>query len=71
MLRKIHTSNSRKRFFHEQSQNSELKSNNITRPPTSHPYTAIRNIRSHDTMHSRNNYVEKSYYEKEREYNFK
>lgn len=47
MLRKIHTSGNKRRFLHEQSQNNEPHSNNITRPPTSHPYAALRNIRSH------------------------
>lgn len=55
MLRKIHTSQSRKRFYHEQvQQEPEMRSNNITRPPTSHPYSSIRNMRSQETIHTTN-----------------
>jgi hypothetical protein len=55
MLRKIHTSQSRKRFYHEQvQQQPEMRFNNITRPPTSHPYSSIRNMRSQETLHSSN-----------------
>ncbi len=68
MLRKIHTSQSRKRFYHEQNQNVEPRSNNITRPPTSHPYSSIRNIRSHETLHS-NNYVGRTVNERDLEGN--
>jgi len=47
MLRKVHTSCSRRKFLHEQPVTSEFQSNNnITRPPTSHPYSAMRNMRS-------------------------
>lgn len=67
MLRKIHTSCNRRKFLHEQTVNSEVKSNNITRPPTSHPYSAIRNIRSQDNLQQKYGYANKSYYEKDSE----
>jgi hypothetical protein len=64
MLRKVHTSQNPRKFLHERVQ-YENKSNNITRPPTSHPYSALRNIRSQETIHQKYPFVNKSYYEKE------
>lgn len=64
MLRKIHTSNNRRKFLHEQTPPADVKSNNITRPPTSHPYSALRNIRSQDSLHPTRNFLNHSHHDK-------
>lgn len=63
MLRKMHSSQNQRKFLHERGLQCP-QSNTVTRPPTSHPYSALRNIRSQETIHQKYTLVNKSYYEK-------
>lgn len=63
MLRKVHTSQNQRKFLHERT-HAYPQSNNITRPPTSHPYSALRNMRSHDSL-QKCAFVNRSAYEKQ------
>lgn len=61
MLRKIQTSQGRRKFYHEQNRELEPKVHAVTRPPTSHPYSSLRHIRSYETVQNYNYFAASEY----------